>query len=124
MRLNRVDHQLNEGKPAKVPGWRLFRFATDKEIGGRIGCRPGYIGPVNVPGDITVIADRTVAAMSNFFCGANEVDFHLTGVNFGRDLPEPAVVADIRNAVAGDASPDGKGRIEAGYDADLTVVDI
>ncbi|MEO8158871.1 MAG: proline--tRNA ligase [Betaproteobacteria bacterium] len=112
MLLIRGDHQLNEVKTAKLPGLRLFRFATDKEIEARIGCRPGYIGPVNVPGDITVIADRTVAAMSNFFCGANEVDFHLTGVNFGRDLPEPAVVADIRNAVAGDASPDGKGRIE------------
>ncbi len=112
MLLIRGDHQLNEVKTAKLPGLRLFRFATDKEIEARIGCRPGYIGPVNVPGDITVIADRTVAAMSNFFCGANEVDFHLTGVNFGRDLPEPAVVADIRNAVAGDASPDGKGPLE------------
>ncbi|MEO8009225.1 MAG: His/Gly/Thr/Pro-type tRNA ligase C-terminal domain-containing protein, partial [Betaproteobacteria bacterium] len=73
---------------------------------------PGYIGPVGVPADVMVIADRSVATLSDFVCGANDAGFHLTGVNFGRDLPEPALIADIRNALAGDLSPDGKGRIE------------
>ena len=112
MLLIRGDHQLNEVKAAKLPGLSPFRFATEKEIETRIGCRPGYIGPVDVPADVTVIADRSVAAMSDFVCGANEAGFHLTGVNFGRDLPEPAIVADIRNAVAGDPSPDGKGTLD------------
>jgi prolyl-tRNA synthetase len=112
MLLVRGDHQLNEVKAAKLPELNPFRFATDKEIEARIGCRPGYIGPVGVPADAMVIADRSVAAMSDFVCGANEAGFHLTGVNFGRDLPEPAMVADIRNAVAGDPSPDGKGALE------------
>jgi prolyl-tRNA synthetase len=109
MLLLRGDHQLNEIKTAKIPGLNPFRFATDKEIEQHIGCRPGYIGPVGLPAGIRIIADRAVAAMSDFVCGANEAGFHLTGVNFGRDLPEPSLVADIRNAVAGDASPDGKG---------------
>ena len=109
MLLLRGDHQLNEIKTAKIPGLSPFRFATDKEIEQHIGCRPGYIGPVGLPAGIRIIADRAVAAMSDFVCGANEAGFHLTGVNFGRDLPEPSLVADIRNAVAGDASPDGKG---------------
>ncbi len=112
MLLVRGDHQLNEVKAAKLPGLDPFRFATDKEIEARIGCRPGYIGPVEVPADVKVIADRAVAVMSDFVCGANEAGFHLTGVNFGRDLPEPALVADIRNAIAGDLSPDGKGTLE------------
>ncbi len=114
MLLIRGDHQMNEVKTAKLPGLNALRFATDKEIEARIGCRPGYIGPVGVSAGsgITIIADRAVAAMSDFVCGANEAGFHLAGVNFGRDLPEPAVVADIRNAVAGDPSPDGKGTLE------------
>jgi prolyl-tRNA synthetase len=112
MLLVRGDHQLNEAKVAKLPGLNPFRFATEKEIEARIGCRPGYIGPVGLQSEITVIADRSVAAMSDFVCGANEAGYHLTGVNFGRDLAEPALVADIRNAVAGDPSPDGKGRLE------------
>ncbi len=112
MLLIRGDHQLNEVKAAKLPGLDPFRFATDKEIEARIGCRPGYIGPVGVPANVMVIADRSVAALSDFVCGANEAGFHLTGVNFGRDLPEPAHVADIRNALAGDPSPDGKGQLE------------
>ncbi len=112
MLLIRGDHQLNEVKAAKLPGLDPFRFATDKEIEARLGCRPGYIGPVGVPANVMVIADRSVAALSDFVCGANEAGFHLTGVNFGRDLPEPALVADIRNALAGDPSPDGKGRLE------------
>ncbi len=111
MLLVRGDHQLNEPKVAKLPGLDPFRFATEKEIEARIGCRPGYIGPMGLPGEITVIADRSVAAMNDFVCGANEAGYHLTGVNFGRDLVEP-LVADIRNAVAGDPSPDGKGRLE------------
>jgi len=112
MLLIRGDHQLNEVKAAKLPGLDPFRFATDKEIEAQIGCRPGYIGPVGLRADVKVIADRSVAALSDFVCGANEAGFHLTGVNFGRDLPEPAIVADIRNAVAGDPSPDGKGTLE------------
>jgi len=112
MLLVRGDHQLNEPKVAKLPGRNPFRFATEKEIGARIGCRPGYIGPVGLPKEITVIADRSVAAMNDFVCGANEAGYHLTGVNFGRDLAEPSLVADIRNAVAGDPSPDGRGRLE------------
>jgi prolyl-tRNA synthetase len=111
MLLVRGDHQLNETKVAKLPGLNPFRFATEKEIEARLGCRPGYIGPVGLPKEITVIADRSVAAMNDFVCGANEAGYHLTGVNFGRDLAEPPV-ADIRNAVAGDRSPDGKGRLE------------
>ncbi len=111
MLLVRGDHQLNETKVAKLPGLNPFRFATEKEIEARIGCRPGYIGPVGLPKEISVIADRSVAAMNDFVCGANEAGYHLTGVNFGRDLAEP-LVADIRNAVAGDPSPDGKGRLE------------
>ena len=112
MLLVRGDHQLNEVKAAKLPGLNALRFATEKEIEARIGCRPGYIGPVGIPAEVTVIADRSVAAMSDFVCGANEGGFHLTGVNFGRDLVEPAIVADIRNAIAGDASPDGKGTLD------------
>jgi len=111
MLLVRGDHQLNEAKVAKLPGLNLFRFATEKEIEARVGCRPGYIGPVGLPSEITLIADRSVAAMNDFVCGANEAGYHLTGVNFRRDLAEP-LVADIRNAVAGDPSPDGKGRLE------------
>jgi prolyl-tRNA synthetase len=111
MLLVRGDHQLNETKVAKLPGLNPFRFASEKEIEARIGCRPGYIGPVVLPREITVIADRSVAAMNDFVCGANEAGYHLTGVNFGRELAEP-LVADIRNAVAGDPSPDGKGRLE------------
>ena len=112
MLLLRGDHQLNEIKTAKIPGLSPFRFATDKEIEARIGCRPGYIGPVGLRSDVKVIADRAVAALSDFVCGANAAGYHLTGVNFGRDLPEPAHIADIRNVVAGDPSPDGKGALE------------
>jgi prolyl-tRNA synthetase len=112
MLLVRGDHHLNELKASKIPGLDPFRFATDTEIESRIGCRPGYIGPVGLPEDIRVIADRSVALMSDFVCGANEADHHFTGVNFGRDLAEPSAVEDIRNVVAGDPSPDGKGILE------------
>ena len=107
--LLRGDHDLNEIKAQKAIG--EFRFARDEEIVAALGCKPGYIGPVGVE-NVAVFADRTVAAMSDFVCGANEAGFHLTGVNFGRDLPEPSAVADIRNVVAGDPSPDGKGTLE------------
>ena len=112
--LVRGDHALNEIKTAKVIG--TFRFASEKEIVAALGCKPGYIGPPLAVGGpvaakVKLIADRTVAAMSDFVCGANEEGFHLTGVNWGRDLPEPQV-ADIRNVVAGDPSPDGKGTLE------------
>jgi prolyl-tRNA synthetase len=105
--LVRGDHDLNEIKTQKLIG--AFRFASDKEIAAALHCKAGYIGPVGAK--VKVIADRTVAAMSDFVCGANEEGFHLTGVNFGRDLEEPQT-ADIRNVVAGDPSPDGKGRLE------------
>ena len=110
--LIRGDHSLNEIKTGKLPGLAPFRFATDAEIREFMGCEPGYIGPVGAGGKTKVIADRAVAAMSDFVCGANEAGFHLAGVNWGRDLPEPALVADIRNVVTGDPSPDGKGVLE------------
>jgi prolyl-tRNA synthetase len=106
----RGDHDLNEVKAGKVPGLKDgWRFATVAEIEDHFGCKPGYLGPIGLRKAVKVIADRTVAAMSDFICGANEADFHLTGVNWGRDLPEPDLVADIRNVVAGDPSPDGQG---------------
>ena len=134
--LIRGDHSLNEIKAAKILGHvngyrdpaageladdghplhhnetlRLekFRFATSGEIDAHFGCKPGYLGLINLKQPVKVVADRTVAAMSDFACGANEVDFHFTGVNWGRDVPEPDLVADIRNAVEGNPSPDGKG---------------
>ena len=110
--LVRGDHHLNEVKASKIPGLDPFRFATESEIESRIGCRPGYIGPVGLPESIRIIADRSVALMSDFVCGANEAGYHYTGVNFVRDLGEPSTVADIRNVVAGDSSPDGKGVLD------------
>ena len=110
--LVRGDHTLNEIKTQKLPGMDPFRFATDAEVERHLGCRPGYIGPVGADAEIRVIADRAVAVMADFICGANEEGFHLAGANFGRDLPEPALVADIRNVVPGDTSPDGKGKLD------------
>lgn len=110
--LLRGDHQLNEVKFGKVDGVQDFRLATEEEIRANLSCPPGFIGPVGVNTNVRVVADRTVALMSDFVCGANKPKFHLAGVNFGRDLPEPAVVADIRNVVTGDASPDGKGTLD------------
>jgi prolyl-tRNA synthetase len=107
--LLRGDHHLNEVKLGKLAGLADFRFATEEEIRANLNCPPGFIGPVGVGANVTVIADKTVALMSDFVCGANKPKYHLAGVNFGRDLPEPVLVADIRNVVAGDASPDGKG---------------
>ena len=106
----RGDHDMNEVKANKVPGMeRGFRFATLEEIDEHFGCKPGYLGLLNLKKPVRVVADREVAAMSDWICGANEVDYHITGVNWGRDLPEPDLVADLRNVVAGDPSPDGKG---------------
>jgi prolyl-tRNA synthetase len=105
--LVRGDHQLNEIKAQKTIG--AFRFAADAEIQQALGCKAGYIGPVGAK--VKVIADRTVAAMADFVCGANEEGYHLAGVNWGRDLAEPQV-ADIRNVLAGDPSPDGKGKLD------------
>lgn len=107
--LLRGDHDMNEVKVGKVAGLAGFRFATLAEIEAHFGCQPGYLGPVNLLKPVQLLVDREVAVMSDWVCGANEVDFHLTGVNWGRDLPEPTMVADIRNVVAGDASPDGQG---------------
>ena len=110
--LVRGDHSLNEIKAGKVPGLKGgFRFATVSEIEQHFGCQPGYLGPIGTRKAVKVVADRTVAMMSDFVCGANEADHHYTGVNWGRDLPEPDLVADIRNVVEGDPSPDGKGTL-------------
>jgi prolyl-tRNA synthetase len=109
--LVRGDHDLNEIKANKVDGLKGFRFATEEEIVEHFGCKPGYLGPINLKKPVKIVVDRTVAAMNDFVCGANEVDFHFTGVNWGRDLPE-ASVADIRNVKVGDPSPDGKGVLD------------
>ncbi|HAY10518.1 MAG TPA: proline--tRNA ligase [Thauera sp.] len=108
--LVRGDHALNEVKAGKLPGLKSgFRFATEAEILEHFGCKPGYLGPIGLKKPVKVIADRTVAHMADFICGANDADFHFTGVNWGRDLPEPDLVADIRNVIEGDPSPDGGG---------------
>jgi prolyl-tRNA synthetase len=106
--LLRGDHELNEVKAGKVPGLADFRFATEAEIVEWFGTPPGYLGPIGTKKPVKVVADRTVANMSDFVCGANDADFHYTGANWGRDVPEP-MVADLRNVVEGDPSPDGKG---------------
>lgn len=108
--LVRGDHDMNEIKVSKVPGLNEgFRFATVAEIEEHFGAKPGYLGPLNMKKPVKLVADRDVAVMADWICGSNEADFHTAGVNWGRDLPEPDVVADIRNVVAGDKSPDGKG---------------
>ncbi len=111
MLLVRGDHELNEVKASKIPGMAESRFATEAEIKQACNALAGYLGPVGVSADVTVVADRTVANMADFVCGANEAGHHLTGVNWGRDLPEPLVL-DLRNAVIGDPSPDGKGVVD------------
>jgi len=107
--LVRGDHMVNEVKLRRQEGLGDYRLATEAEILEHLGSEPGFLGPIGARKAITVLADRTVGAMSDFVVGANERGFHLAGVNWGRDLPEPAVVADIRNIVAGDPSPDGRG---------------
>jgi prolyl-tRNA synthetase len=113
--LIRGDHELNEIKAGKLPGFAAgWRLATEEEITRTFGSPPGYLGPVlagPAAGKVRVIADGTVARMSDFIVGANDEGYHYTGVNWGRDLPEPDLVADLRNVVAGDPSPDGKGTL-------------
>ncbi|MCL2876146.1 MAG: proline--tRNA ligase [Betaproteobacteria bacterium] len=110
--LVRGDHELNETKAGKIDGLDTgFRFASETEIIEHFGCKPGYLGPIAPRKPVRVVADRTVVNMSDFICGANAEGYHYTGVNWGRDLPEPEIVADIRNAVIGDPSPDGKGTL-------------
>ena len=110
--LLRGDHDLNEIKVTKVAGLeRGFRFASAAEIESHFGSKPGYLGPIGLPRPVKLVVDRDVAIMADWICGANKEDFHLTGVNWGRDLPEPDVVADIRNVVEGDLSPDGQGSL-------------
>lgn len=107
--LLRADHELNEVKAGKLPELKEgFRFATDAEIVAAFGSKPGYLGPIGADADVAIYADLTAADMADFCCGANEEGFHFTGVNFGRDLPEPKK-ADLRNVTEGDRSPDGKG---------------
>ncbi|PXW96997.1 prolyl-tRNA synthetase [Sphaerotilus hippei] len=108
--LLRGDHSMNEIKVGKIEGLKAgFRFATLAEIEDHFGSKPGYLGPIGLKKPVKVVADRTVVNMSDWVCGANLEDFHYTGVNWGRDLPEPDLVADIRNVVEGDPSPDGQG---------------
>jgi prolyl-tRNA synthetase len=112
MLLVRGDHTGNEVKIGKLPGLGPWRWASDAEIVAATGCRPGYLGPVGIPATMPLYADRSVAAMADFVCGANEPDFHLRGVNFGRDCRQPDAVADLRNVVKGDPSPDGQGTLD------------
>ncbi len=113
----RADHMVNETKLSKLKELANSRPATPEEIQEHLGVEPGYCGPVPRhgkahPGKVIVIADRTAAAASDFVCGANESGYHVKGANWGRDCAEPDVVADIRNVVEGDPSPDGKGVIK------------
>ncbi len=105
----RGDHELNEIKAEKLPQvLSPLSFASDEEIRAAVGCNPGSIGPLGI--GIPVIVDRDAAHLADFVCGANEDGKHLTGVNWGRDLPEQEV-ADLRNVIEGDPSPDGKGAL-------------
>ncbi len=108
--LLRGDHQLNELKVRKIPFLSEYQMASEEDILQTAGTLPGYIGPVGV--EACIIADHAVINMSNFVCGANEEGYHLTHVNFGRDLKLPEHIFDIRNVVSGDTSPDGKGKLE------------
>jgi len=110
--LVRGDHTVNEVKLGKLAGLAGYRLATEAEIAAHLGSEPGFLGPVSPKQAIRILADRSVAAMSDFVVGANEKGFHLAGVNWGRDLPEPDEVADIRNVVEGDPSPDGRGTLQ------------
>jgi prolyl-tRNA synthetase len=105
----RGDHELNAIKAEKLPSvGSPLRLASDDAVRAAAGCPPGSVGPVGL--GTPVIVDRAAAALADFVCGANREGQHLTGVNWGRDLPEPAV-ADLRNVVAGDPSPDGQGSL-------------
>lgn len=104
--LVRGDHDVNEIKLGKVEGLQGYRMASEAEIATHLGSEPGFLGPLNPAQPIRIVADRDVAALADFVIGANEAGFHIAGVNWGRDLPEPEV-ADIRNAKAGDRAADG-----------------
>ena len=104
--LVRGDHEVNEIKLGKVAGLADHRMASEAEIAEYLGSEPGFLGPLNPRKAIRIVADREVAALADFVVGANETGFHIAGVNWGRDLPEPDV-ADIRNVVAGDRARDG-----------------
>jgi len=105
----RGDHELNELKAEKLQQVAApLTFVTPEQVKATAGCEPGSVGPKGL--GVTVIADHSAAQLSDFVCGANSDGQHLTGINWGRDLPEP-VSADIRNIVEGDPSPDGKGRL-------------
>ncbi|MBS0557665.1 MAG: proline--tRNA ligase [Proteobacteria bacterium] len=113
MALVRGDHEVNEVKLQKIAGLADYRLANEQEIIDALGAKPGYLGPVGADRKkVRIVADREVAAMADFVVGANKVDFHIAGVNWGRDLAEPDVVADIRKVIEGDASPDGKGTLK------------
>ena len=108
--LLRGDHDMNEVKVGKLAPFAAgYRFATVPEIDAHFGCKPGYLGPIRLRLPVGMIVDRDVAVMADWVCGANEEGFHIRGVNWGRDLPEPELVADLRNVVEGDQSPDGQG---------------
>ncbi len=110
--LLRGDHELNEIKAGKIAGLNKgFRFASEAEIIEHFGCKPGYLGPVNTAKPLKIIADLTVANMHDFVVGANQENAHLTGVNWGRDLPEPDLITDLRNVVEGDVSPSGTSKL-------------
>ena len=103
----RGDHELNAIKAAKIPGVATpLTMADAGTIRKVTGCEPGYAGPIGL--DIPVYFDHATGVMSDFVCGANESDMHYTGVNFGRDIDSPETV-DLRNVVAGDPTPNGKG---------------
>jgi len=105
----RGDHELNAVKAQKLPGVLApLRMTSAERVREAAGCEPGSLGPVGLP--LKVYADRAAAALADFVCGANRRDLHLTGVNWGRDLPEPEV-ADLRTVVPGDPSPTGRGRL-------------
>ncbi|MCW0365052.1 Proline--tRNA ligase [Xanthomonas sacchari] len=105
--LVRGDHTVNEIKLGKVAGLAGYRMASEAEILAHLGSEPGFLGPLGPRQPIRVVADRDVAALADFVVGANERGFHLAGVNWGRDLPEPDAVADLRNVVEGERAHDG-----------------
>ena len=105
----RGDHELNAIKAQKLPGIaNPLRLASREAVLAATGCEPGYLGPIGL--DCPVYADHAALALADFICGANEIDHHYRGVNWGRDLPEPAA-ADLRNVVEGDPSPGGAGKL-------------
>ena len=105
----RGDHELNAVKAQKLPGVASpLRMAQAPQISATVGCEPGFIGPVGL--EFPLYADHSALALADFACGANQIDAHLTGVNWGRDLPEPRA-ADLRNVVEGDPSPSGRGHL-------------